>query len=127
MGFAWLLFGAPPDQAAFLGIVLSVTAISVVASLLIERGQTRREFTHVVLAGGITTELCGWVFVAVAAAAQHGSPLPVAGRARGRGRVLHRRGRPGTAAGRPGDARRRRHLPGYADFAGCPRCWWVSG
>jgi Kef-type K+ transport system membrane component KefB/nucleotide-binding universal stress UspA family protein len=79
--FAWLVFESSPGAAAFLGIVLSVTAISVVAALLIERGQTRREFAQVLLAGGITTELCGWVFVAVAAAAQHGSPLLAAGRA----------------------------------------------
>jgi Kef-type K+ transport system membrane component KefB/nucleotide-binding universal stress UspA family protein len=79
--FAWLVFGLSPDAAVFLGIVLSVTAISVVAALLIERDQTRREFAQVLLAGGIVTELCGWVFVAVAAAAQHGSPLLVAGRA----------------------------------------------
>jgi len=79
--FARLVFGASAGAAAFLGIVLSVTAISVVAALLIERGQTRREFAQVLLAGGITSELCGWVFVAVAAAAQQGSPLPAAGRA----------------------------------------------
>ncbi|MGH3771191.1 MAG: cation:proton antiporter [Pseudonocardiaceae bacterium] len=79
--FGWLVFGATAGSAAFLGIVLSVTAISVVAALLIERGQTRREFAQVLLAAGITTELCGWVFVAVAAAAQQGSPLVAAGQA----------------------------------------------
>jgi len=65
------VFGAPMDASAFLGIVLSVTAISVVAALLIERGQTRREFAQVMLAAGITTELCAWVFVAVAAGESH--------------------------------------------------------
>lgn len=78
---ARLVFGASTGAAAFLGIVLSVTAISVVAALLIERGQTRREFAQVLLAGGITAELSGWVLVAVAAAAQQGSPLVAAGRA----------------------------------------------
>lgn len=68
---------------------LALSGISWLGALLVaglevdERGQTRREFAQVVLAGGITTELCGWVFVAVAAAAQHGSPLLVAGRAVG--------------------------------------------
>ncbi|MEO7193537.1 MAG: cation:proton antiporter [Pseudonocardiaceae bacterium] len=79
--FGWLVLGASAGSAAFLGIVLSVTAISVVAALLIERDQTRREFAQVLLAAGITTELCGWVFVAVAAAAQRGSPLGAAGQA----------------------------------------------
>ncbi|MGH3720978.1 MAG: cation:proton antiporter [Pseudonocardiaceae bacterium] len=79
--FGWLVFGASAGSAAFLGIVLSVTAISVVAALLIERGQTRREFAQVLLAAGITTELCGWVSVAVAAATQQGSPLVAAGQA----------------------------------------------
>lgn len=80
-GVARLVFGAGTGGSEFLGIVLSVSAISVVAALLIERGQTRREFAQVLLAAGITSELSAWVLVAVAAAGRHGSPLLAGARA----------------------------------------------
>lgn len=71
--------GLSTRGAAFLGIVLSVSAISVAAKLLIEAEATRREFAQVILAGGIATELAAWVFVAVASASRHGSPYVAAG------------------------------------------------
>ncbi|HET9690168.1 MAG TPA: cation:proton antiporter [Acidimicrobiales bacterium] len=68
----------PVRSAAFLGIVVSVSAISVAAKLLIEGGNTRREFAQVILAGGIATELAAWILVSTAAGTRTGSPWMVA-------------------------------------------------
>ncbi len=67
-----------PLAALLLGIVLSVTAVSVVARIFIEREQLRRRFAQVALAAGIASELLVWVLVAVASAARASSPLRAA-------------------------------------------------
>lgn len=69
----WLGVG---DQRAalYLGVVLSVTAVSVVSVLLIEAGENRRRYAQVILAGGVATEVACWVLVS-AAASKSGSPL----------------------------------------------------
>lgn len=60
--------------AFYLGIVLSVTAVSVVSSLLLESDQTRRRFAQVILAGGVAGEVSVWVLVS-AVSTREGSPL----------------------------------------------------
>ena len=59
----WL--GLHGRGAAFLGVVLSVTAVSIVASLFLESGQGRRRYAQVLLAGGVAAELVVWVMVSV--------------------------------------------------------------
>lgn len=60
--------------ALYLGIVLSVTAISVVTTLFVEAGETRRRYGQVVLAGGVAAEVSVWVLVS-STASEGSSPL----------------------------------------------------
>jgi Kef-type K+ transport system membrane component KefB len=54
-------------SALFLGVVLSVTAVSVAAKLLIESGALLRTYAQVILAAGIATEIVAWLFVSTIA------------------------------------------------------------
>lgn len=78
-GFAigpWL--GLHGEGAAFIGVVLSVPALSIVTSLLMESGQGRRRYAQVLLAGGVAAELVAWVLVSVLSAPRHDSPVVAA-------------------------------------------------
>lgn len=68
--------------ALYMGVVLSVTAVSVVSTLLIEAGETRRRYAQVILAGGVAAEVVCWVLVS-AVAGESGSPLASGGRSVG--------------------------------------------
>ncbi len=72
-------FRIEPSSAFFLGLVLSVTAISVVAKLLIEREALRRDYAQVMLAAGIAGEVLVWPLISVVSAVQHRSNPFVAG------------------------------------------------
>jgi Kef-type K+ transport system membrane component KefB/nucleotide-binding universal stress UspA family protein len=74
--FARLAFGAA--SGFFLGIVLSVTGMTVIAKILMERGEMRRRFAQVILAAGITSELLVWLMVSVVSSSRQGSPLQAA-------------------------------------------------
>jgi Kef-type K+ transport system membrane component KefB/nucleotide-binding universal stress UspA family protein len=54
-----------PSNGFFLGLVYSVTAVSVLAKLLIERGALRRDYGQVMLAAGIASEIFVWPCIAV--------------------------------------------------------------
>lgn len=53
--------------ALFLGVVLSVTAVSVAAKLLIETGTLLRTHAQVIIAAGVATEIVAWLFVSTIA------------------------------------------------------------
>ncbi len=74
--FGRFVLGDP--SGVFLGIVLSVTGMSVITKILSERGEMRRRYTQVILAAGITSEILVWIMVSVAAAGHDGSPLQAA-------------------------------------------------
>ncbi len=65
------MFGHDLTTALFLGLVLSVTAVSVVAKLLIEREALRRDFAQVMLAAGIAGEVLVWPVISILASVQH--------------------------------------------------------
>lgn len=73
------LFGVEPTSAFFLGIVLSVTAVSVVAKLLIEREALRRDYAQVMLAAGIAAEVVVWPMISVVSSVQNRANPWVAG------------------------------------------------
>ncbi len=65
------VFGQDRTSAIFLGLVLSVTAVSVVAKLLIEREALRRDYAQVMLAAGIAGEVVVWPLISVLSSVQH--------------------------------------------------------
>ncbi len=73
------VFGREPTSAFFLGLVLSVTAVSVVAKLLIEREALRRDYAQVMLAAGIASEVLVWPLISVLSSVQHRANPFVAG------------------------------------------------
>ena len=78
------LFGLEPTSAFFLGLVLSVTAVSVVAKLLIEREALRRDYAQVLLAAGIAGEVLVWPLISIVSSVQHkGNPWLAGVRASG--------------------------------------------
>lgn len=72
--FALVVLGRPLPYNFYLGIVLSVTAVSVVAKLLMERETVRREYAQVMLAAGVSSEVVVWLLVSVASATKGSSP-----------------------------------------------------
>lgn len=81
--FAWKVLGRVPPGGLFLGIVLSVTAVSVAAKILIERHSLRRRYAQVILAAGVATEVLVWLLIAVASAIRTGNPALAGLRATG--------------------------------------------
>ena len=65
------IFGRELTSSFFLGLVLSVTAVSVVAKLLIEREALRRDYAQVMLAAGIAGEVIVWPLISVVSSVQH--------------------------------------------------------
>ncbi len=72
-------FGVEPTSAFFLGLVLSVTAVSVVAKLLIEREALRRDYAQVMLAAGIAGEVVVWPLISIVSSVQHKANAVTAG------------------------------------------------
>lgn len=64
-----------PPGSYFLGVVLSVTAVSVAAKILIERGSLRRRYAQVILAAGIVSEVLVWLMIAVVSSIRDGAAL----------------------------------------------------
>ena len=70
------LMGRSGQSSTFLGLVYSVTAVSVVAKLLIERGALRRGYAQVMLAAGIASEVLVWPMISVISAYhEHGNAV----------------------------------------------------
>lgn len=57
------------------GIVLSVTAVSVAAAILIEREAMRRRYAQVILAAGVASEVMVWLMLSVVASLHGVSPV----------------------------------------------------
>ncbi len=70
--FARLFLNVVPPGGFFLGLVLSVTAVSVAAKLLIERDALRRSYAQVILAAGVASEVAVWLLISVVAAFKAG-------------------------------------------------------
>jgi Kef-type K+ transport system membrane component KefB len=62
-------------SAIFLGAVMSVTAVSVIAKILIERGELRRSYAQVILGAGIASEIVVWPLISVLSAVKTGNTL----------------------------------------------------
>src|ERR671929_618051 len=71
----WLILGQPLQADFFLGVVLSVTGVSVLTTILLERGVLRRDYAQVTLAVGIASEVLVWILVSIAASLGGASPL----------------------------------------------------
>lgn len=77
--FASRALGIAPPSGYFVGIVLSVTGVSVIAKILIERDSLRRNYAQVILAAGITSEVIVWPLISVVLSLRDGH-LSSAGR-----------------------------------------------
>jgi Kef-type K+ transport system membrane component KefB len=73
--FSWLVLHRGAPYGFFLGIVLSVTAVSVAAKLLLERDAMRRRYAQVIMAAGVASEVLVWVLVSVLASVHSSSPV----------------------------------------------------
>src|ERR671932_992774 len=73
--FSWLALHRGAPYGFFLGIVLSVTAVSVAAKLLMEGDAMRRRYAQVIMAAGVASEVLVWVLVSVVAAVHSSSPV----------------------------------------------------
>src|SRR5919199_658372 len=73
--FSWLVLHKGAPYGFFLGIVLSVTAVSVAAKLLLERDVMRRRYAQVIMAAGVASEVLVWVLVSVVASVHSSSPV----------------------------------------------------
>lgn len=67
-----LFLGVVPPGGIFLGLVLSVTAVSVAAKILIEREALRRSYAQVILAAGVASEVVVWLLISVVVAFKAG-------------------------------------------------------
>lgn len=73
--FGLTILHAPIPNSIFLGIVLSVTAVSIVAKIFIEREVLRRRYAQVALAAGIVGEVLAWLLVSIVSATRSSTPL----------------------------------------------------
>ncbi len=78
--FGLVILRRPLPNAFFVGIVLSVTAVSVAAKIFFEREELRRTYAQVILAAGIASEVVAWPLVSIASALK--SPFPLLAGAR---------------------------------------------
>lgn len=73
--FARTVLGRPLLSAFFLGLILSVTGVSVIAKILIERDSLRRGYAQVILAAGIASEIVVWPVISVLSSFKSGGAL----------------------------------------------------
>ena len=87
---------AAPDQrlifALFMGVAIAISAVPVIAKILIELGLMRRELGMLILAAGLIDDTTGWLLLSLVAGLASGRALSPAsiGLLLGRGRRLHR-------------------------------------
>ncbi len=72
--FGRFALGSSGLKAFFLGVVLSVTGVSVIAKILIERDSLRRGYAQVILAAGVASEVVVWPVISVVASLSGGNP-----------------------------------------------------
>ncbi len=77
VAFGVLALGQSLASATFLGVVLSVTAVTVTTAFLLEQGLGRRDYAQVILVSGVISELVVWLLVPVVSAlfGPSGAPL----------------------------------------------------
>ena len=73
--FAMVILGKPLANGVFLGLTLSVTGVSVVAKILIERDALRRTYAQVIVAAGVASEVMVWLLISVASSLRDGAAL----------------------------------------------------
>lgn len=69
------VLGRPMISAFFLGLVLSVTGVSVIAKILIERDSLRRGYAQVILAAGIASEVVVWPIISIVSSIKTGGAV----------------------------------------------------
>lgn len=79
--FAWFVLGRTPPDGIFLGLVLTVTAVSVAAKILIERDTLRRGYAQVILAAGVASEVVVWLLISVVSSLKNGDAFVSGARA----------------------------------------------
>jgi Kef-type K+ transport system membrane component KefB len=72
--FSRVVLGRPLAESVMLGLVFSVTAVSVAAKVLLERELGRRTFAQITLAAGVASEVVVWLLVAATTALRAPSP-----------------------------------------------------
>lgn len=78
--FSTFALGSSGLTAFFFGVVLSVTGVSVIAKILIERESLRRGYAQVILAAGVASEVAVWPVISVVASFRDGNPWMVGAR-----------------------------------------------
>lgn len=73
--FAMVLLGRPLANGVFLGLTLSVTGVSVIAKILIERDALRRTYAQVIIAAGVASEVVVWLLISVVSTLSSGTEL----------------------------------------------------
>lgn len=73
--FAMALLGRPLSNGLFLGLTLSVTGVSVIAKILIERDALRRTYAQVIIAVGVASEIVAWLLISIVSSLSHGTEL----------------------------------------------------
>lgn len=73
--FSHYFLGKQPAGGIFFGIVLSVTAVSVAAKILMETESLRRDYAQVIIAGGIFSEIVVWLLISIVASLGSGNEL----------------------------------------------------
>ena len=81
--FSRRALGSSGLTAFFFGVVLSVTGVSVIAKILIERDALRRGYAQVILAAGVASEIVVWPVISVVASFRDGNPWMVGARSAG--------------------------------------------
>ncbi|HET9110049.1 MAG TPA: cation:proton antiporter, partial [Ktedonobacterales bacterium] len=79
--FAVVLLGRPLANGVFLGLTLSVTGVSVIAKILIERDALRRTYAQVIIAAGVASEVIVWLLISVVSTLRAGTELQTGARA----------------------------------------------
>ncbi len=73
--FAMVILGKPLANGVFLGLTLSVTGVSVIAKILIERDALRRTYAQVIIAAGVASEVVVWLLISVVSSLSGGAAL----------------------------------------------------
>lgn len=73
--FALVVLGRPLASGVFLGLTLSVTGVSVIAKILIERDALRRTYAQVIIAAGVASEVVVWLLISAVSSWSRGTEL----------------------------------------------------
>ena len=73
--FAMVVLGRPLANGVFLGLTLSVTGVSVIAKILIERDALRRTYAQVIIAAGVASEVVVWLLISIVSTLRAGTEV----------------------------------------------------